>query len=62
MGARIVKGFEIAKQEGGMKALMRLAMKAGLSSEKAAAAEDSPELIQKMEKALQEILGKSIKL
>ena len=62
MGARIVKGFEIAMQEGGMKAQMRLAMKAGLSSDKAASAADSPELIAKMEKALQEILGKSIKL
>ena len=62
MGARIVKGFEIAMQEGGMKAQMRLAMKAGLSSDKAAGTPDSPELIAKMEKALQEILGKPIKL
>jgi hypothetical protein len=62
MGAKLTKAFEIAKAEGGMKASMRLAMKTGLSSDKAAGAQDSPELIQKFEAALKEIIGKSVNL
>ncbi|MBU2550607.1 MAG: hypothetical protein KKB20_19520 [Proteobacteria bacterium] len=45
-----------------MKAQMRLAMKTGLSSDKASGTPDSPELIQKFEAALKEILGKSVNL
>jgi len=48
MGAKLTKAFEIAKQAGGMQATMRLAMKSGMSSDKAAAAPDSPENIQKI--------------
>jgi hypothetical protein len=62
MGNRLVKAFDIAKEAGGMKATMRLAMKGGMSSDKAAAAPDSPENIQKFEAALKEITGKAVKL
>ncbi len=62
MGNRLVKAFGIAKEAGGMKATMRLAMKGGMSSDKAAAAPDSPENIQKFESALKEITGKAVKL
>jgi hypothetical protein len=54
--------LHIAKEAGGMKATMRLAMKGGMSSDKAAAAPDSPENIQKMEAALKEVTGKAVKL
>ena len=62
MGTRLVKAFNIAKEAGGMKATMRLAMKGGMSSDKAAAAPDSAENIQKLEAALKEITGKAVKL
>ncbi len=62
MGAKMVKGFDAAQKEGGIKAAMRLAMKVGFSNDKAAGAQDSPENIQKMEAALKEILGKAVKL
>ena len=62
MGAKMVSGFEFARKEGGIKAAMRLAMKVGLSSDKAAETQDSPENIQKMETALKDILGKAVKL
>jgi hypothetical protein len=62
MGAKMVNGFSMAQKEGGIKAAMRLAMKVGISNDKAAGAPDSPENIQKMEAALKEILGKAVKL
>ncbi|HKI50286.1 MAG TPA: hypothetical protein VKA69_13235 [Desulfobacteria bacterium] len=62
MGTRLVKAFGIAKEAGGMKATMRLAMKGGMSSDKAASAPDSPENIQKFEAALKDITGKAVKL
>jgi len=37
---------------------MRLAMKTGLSSEKAASTPDTPELIEKCRQAVREITGK----
>lgn len=62
MGAKLAKGFDLAKQEGGIKAQMRLAMKLGFSSDKAPGEQDSPDKIQKMENALKEIIGKAVKL
>jgi hypothetical protein len=41
---------------------MRLAMKSGMSKQKASGAPDSPENIQKMEAALKEVTGKAVKL
>jgi hypothetical protein len=62
MGAKLVKAFGLAKDHGGLQAQMRLAMKSGMSSDKAAAAPDSPENLSKMEKVFKEITGKDIKL
>ena len=62
MGAKLKKAFDIAKEAGGLQAQMRLAMKSGMSSDKAGAAEDSPANIQKIEAALKEVTGKDVKL
>jgi hypothetical protein len=62
MGAKLVKAFGLAKDHGGMQALLRLAMKSGMSSDKAGAAPDTPENLSKMEKAFKEVTGKDIKL
>jgi hypothetical protein len=62
MGARLQKAFDIAKNAGGMQAQMRLAMKSGMTADKAGAADDSPANIQKMEAALKEITGQAAKL
>jgi hypothetical protein len=62
MGAKLAKAFEMAKQAGGLPLQMRLAMKSGMSSEKAAGAPDSPENIKKMEDAFKEVTGKDTKL
>lgn len=62
MGAKLSKAFDLAKEAGGLQAQMRLAMKAGMSSDKAGGLPDSPENIAKMEKALKDVTGKDIKL
>ncbi len=62
MGTRLQKAFVAAKDAGGVKAQMRLAMKAGMSSDKAAAAPDSPENIQKVQAAFKAVTGKDIQL
>lgn len=62
MGERLKKAFEMAKAAGGLTAQMRLAMKSGMSSEKAATAPDSAENINKMESSFKEVVGKDIKL
>jgi len=62
MGAKLAKAFGIAKETGGIQATMRLAMKAGMSADKATSAPDSPENIQKMEAALKEVTGKAVQL
>ena len=62
MGAKLQKAFDLAKQAAGLQAQMRLAMKAGMSEDKAAGAPDSPESIKKMEAALKEVTGKDVKL
>lgn len=62
MGAKLQKAFEMAKDAGGLPVQMRLAMKAGMSSDKAAGMPDSPENIQKVETAFKEVTGKAIKL
>ncbi len=57
MGAELTKLFEEAKAKGGVKAQMRLAMKVGMSSDKAKDAPDSDENLKKAKDALAEILG-----
>ena len=59
MGQQLMKMYDLAKQAGGMQAQMRLAMKTGLPSAKAAEAPDSPENVKKFSDALKEITGKA---
>jgi len=62
MGKRLQKAFDAAKGAGGVQSQMRLAMKAGMSSDKAAAAPDSAENIQKVQAAFKTVMGKDIQL
>jgi len=62
MGKRLVKAFDIAKASGGLQAEMRLAMKSGMSRQKAEKEEDAPDKIEKMEKAVAGIVGKAVDL
>jgi hypothetical protein len=62
MGAQLLKAFDLAKEAGGVKLQMRLAMKSGMSSDKAADVPDSPASVQKMEMILKDLTGKAIKL
>lgn len=55
MGGKLVSYYEEAKKTGGLKATMRLAMKTGVSSDKADAEPDSPETVSKFETAWSEI-------
>lgn len=58
MGVALQKIYDFVGREGGTVLRMRLAMKTGISSEKAAGAPDTPELIQKFREAAREITGK----
>ncbi len=58
MGVALQKLYEFVGREGGTVLRMRLAMKTGLSSEKAASTPDTPELIEKCRQAVREITGK----
>lgn len=58
MGARLGKMYEWVGQQGGITAQMRLAMKTLLSQDKATAAPDTPEMIEKFKAAIKEIVGK----
>ena len=62
MGKRLLKAFEVAKSDGGLQFTMRLAMKSGMSQDRAASSPDSSEAIAKMEAAFKEVTGKAIKL
>jgi len=59
MGQKLLMCYDIAKQEGGMQAQMRLAMMTGIASPKAADAPDSPDNLDKFRNALKEITGKT---
>jgi len=61
MGKQLMKFFDMAKEEGGLKARMRLAMRSGIPPTRAAEIEDSEELIERFKKLLSEILEKKIK-
>jgi hypothetical protein len=62
MGQKLAKAYQLAKENGGLAAQMRLAMKGGMAEDKAVTAPDSPELVKKFEAALSEILGKPVSL
>lgn len=60
MGAKLVKFFELAKEEGGLSAQMRLAMATGISTVKASSEADTPEVLAKFKAAFKEITGKDV--
>lgn len=55
MGVKLMHFFDEAKQLGGLKAQMRLAVLTNTPSPKAQTCSDSPDLIEKFTKALDEI-------
>ncbi len=55
MGTKLLEYYGKAKEMGGTKATMRMAMLTSVSSPKAADAEDSAENIAKFEQALKEL-------
>ena len=55
MGEKLLKYYADAKQLGGLKAEMRLAVLTSMPGTKAGAAPDSSENIDKFEKAMQEV-------
>jgi hypothetical protein len=59
MGQKLVKYYELVAEKGGLQAKMRLAMKTAISSEKAAAADDSPENLTKFYNVVRELIGQS---
>ena len=57
MGQRVLAFFEEADRMGGLVAKMRLASLAQVTSTEAASREDVPELVQRVEKALEQLRG-----
>ena len=57
MGQRVVAFFEEADRLGGLVAKMRLASLAQVTSTEAASREDGPDLVQRVEKALEQLRG-----
>ncbi len=60
MGAKLAQYYALAAKQGGMPLTMRLAMKTGMASTKAAAEPDSPENLAKFYQAAKEILGPDV--
>ncbi|MEZ4223326.1 MAG: hypothetical protein R3B13_20440 [Polyangiaceae bacterium] len=60
MGAKLVKYYQYAKEQGGVKAKMRLVMVTTMAEYDAEAAPDSPELVAKFRTKLADILGKEV--
>jgi len=58
MGQILTKCYEFVKQNGGVAAQMRVAMKTCISSDKAAITPDSPDNIAKFKAAIKEVTGK----
>ena len=59
MGKKLCDIFEAIKQDGGLSAQMRLAMKTGMPSQTANSAPDSPENLKKFADAYKELTGKN---
>ncbi len=60
MGEKLVKYYDFARQSGGPATTMRLAMKTGVPSTKAADVPDSPENVQKFKDAIKELTGQEV--
>lgn len=58
MGAKLTNIYTVIKQDGGMRAQMRLAMMMGLPSQMAANVPDTPELLEKFRRAYRDITAK----
>ncbi len=58
MGQKLEKLYAFVEQNGGLQARMRLAMMTGISSQKAAEAEDSADNVAKFQAAIKEVTGK----
>lgn len=58
MAQKLNQFYELIKAHGGIQSQMRLAMKTGLASAKAATEPDSPENLAKFKAAFKEITGK----
>ncbi len=60
MGAKLAEYFSLAEKKGGLPVKMRLAMKTGMPSEKAASEPDSPDNLAKFYQAAKEIIGADV--
>ncbi|MDK9700430.1 MAG: hypothetical protein OEM52_09830 [bacterium] len=58
MGVKLKKYFDYAFAEGGVMFQVRLAMKSGVVSDKAAIIPDTPEMVTKVRSVLKDITGK----
>ena len=58
MGQRLAKLYEYAEKNGGIQVKMRIAMKTGVSSTKAAEIPDTDDLIAKARAVIKESTGK----
>ena len=57
MGAKLTQYYDLVAAKGGLQAKMRLAMKTGISSTKAAEVPDTPDNLAKFYEVSKEILG-----
>jgi len=62
MGQKLTNYYEAIKAEAGFQAQMRLALRTGVSSAKAASIPDSQETLEKFKTAFKEISGKDSKI
>ncbi|MBN1942468.1 MAG: hypothetical protein JW849_04150 [Phycisphaerae bacterium] len=60
MGAQLKKCFDFVNAQGGLPMQMRLAMKLGVTSDKAAALPDDPAMVSKAKAVVKEITGKDV--
>ena len=60
MGAKLAQYYQLADQSGGLTVKMRLAMKTGIPSEKAANEPDSPDNLAKFYEAAKEVIGPDV--
>ncbi len=62
MGERLLKGFQDVLETRGLKDRMLVSINAGIPSAKAAELPDSVENLKKLEGAIKEITGETVKL
>jgi len=60
MGQGLLKCFQFAEANGGLPVVMRVAMKTGVQSNKAADAPDDPATIAKAKEVIKEAIGKDV--